>query len=122
MLTCSFEEGGKISLRHVTLTTLVIKNNQILLGKRGTYQGKPILEFGKWGPPGGYLERDENIAEAAKREVIEESGWEVTDLKLFRINDNPGRPKEDRQNVDFIFIANATKQIGKHDEEVQEIK
>ena len=32
------------------------------------------------------------------------------------------RPKEDRQNVDIIFIANAVKQTGKSDEEVSHLK
>ena len=67
MITCTFEEGGNASLRHVVLTTIVNRNNQILLGKRGTYNGKPISEYGKWGPPGGFLERDETIAQAAAR-------------------------------------------------------
>ena len=53
---------------------------------------------------------------------MEESGWEINDLKLFRINDNPNRPMEDRQNVDIIFIANAVKQTGKSDEEVSHLK
>ena len=122
MITCTFEEGGNASLRHVVLTTIVNRNNQILLGKRGTYNGKPISEYGKWGPPGGFLERDETIAQAAAREVLEESGWTIKNLKLFRINDNPNRPAEDRQNVDFIYLAEGVKKIGNHDEEVQEQK
>ena len=41
---------------------------------------------------------------------------------FFRINDNPNRPMEDRQNVDIIFIANAVKQAGKSDEEVSRLQ
>jgi len=122
VITCTFEDGGDTSLRHVVLTTIVIKNNQILLGKRGKYNGKPIYEYGKWGPPGGFLERNETIVQAATREVLEESGWTIKNLKLFRINDNPNRPAEDRQNVDFIYLADAVKKIGEPDEEVQEAK
>ncbi|MCR4276863.1 MAG: NUDIX domain-containing protein [Candidatus Roizmanbacteria bacterium] len=122
MITCSFENGDKTSLRHVTVNAIVVKNDQILFGKRGTFAGKPILESGKWGLLGGFFGRDENLTEAVKREVMEESGWEIDNLKLFRINDNPNRPKEDRQNVDIIFIANAVKQIKTSDEEVSKLQ
>lgn len=122
MLTCFFENKGKVFLRHVTVNAIVIKDNQILLGKRGLFKGKPIPEFGKWGLLGGYLNRDENLTQAIKREVMEESGWEVDDIVLFRIIDNPNRPKEDKQNVDMIFLAKATKQVKNSDEEVTKLQ
>ncbi len=122
MITCTFENNNKALLRHVTINAIVIKNDQVLLGKRGTLNGKPISESGKWGLLGGFFGRDENLIQAVKREVMEESGWEIGDLKLFRINDNPNRPKEDRQNVDIIFIADAVKQTGKSDEEVSHLQ
>ena len=43
-------------------------------------------------------------------------------IKLFIINDNPNRPREDRQNVDIIFIANAVTQTGVSDEEVSHLQ
>lgn len=122
MLTCFFENKGKALLRHVTVNAIVIKDNQILLGKRGMFNGKPIPEFGKWGLLGGYLDRDENLVQAIKREVMEESGWEIDDVVFFRINDNPNRPKDDTQNVDMIFIAKALKQISTSDEEVSKLQ
>jgi len=122
MINCTFENGNKASLRHITISTIVIKENKILLGKRGTFQGKPILESGKWGLLGGFLDRDETFIQAVKREVMEESGYEIGNVKLLKINDNPNRPKEDRQNVDIIFFAEAIKQIGESDEEVKELK
>jgi 8-oxo-dGTP diphosphatase len=122
MISCVFENGNKTSLRHVTVNTIVVKDNKVLLGKRGTLNGKPISESGKWGLLGGFFDRDENLVQAAKREVMEESGWEINNLKLFKINGNPRRPKEDRQNVDIIFIADAVRQIKSSDEEVKELK
>ena len=121
MITCTFENNNKALLRHVTVNAIVVKDNQVLLGKRGTFNGKPILESGKWGLLGGFFGRDENLIEAVKREVMEESGWEIKDLKLFRINDKPNRPKEDRQNVDIIFITNVIKQTKTSDEEVSQL-
>lgn len=122
MITCNFEDNGKASLRHVTVDAIVIKDHKVLLGKRGTFNSKPLLEFGKWSLLGGYFGRDENLIQAVKREVLEESGWEIDNLQLLRINDNPKRPKEDRQNVDIVFIAEAVKQIKKSNEEVTRLE
>lgn len=122
MITCKFENNHQTSLRHVTVDLLLLKDNQILLGKRGYFNGKPLSEFGKWGLIGGYAERDENLAATARREAMEESGWTIANLQLFRINDNPNRPKEDRQNIDLIFIAQAIKQTGQSDSEVSELR
>ena len=76
-----------------------------------------------WHIPGGIRDTlSEPLQQTAVREVMEETGWEIDDLVLFRINDNPGRPKEDRQNIDFIFIAKAINRTGSHDDEVREVK
>jgi len=122
MITCFFENGNKALLRHVTVNAIVVKNNRVLFGKRGTFKGKPISEAGKWGLLGGYFGRDENLIEAVRREVMEESGWEIENIRLLRINDSPNRPQEDKQNVDLVFFASAVRQTGRSDEEVQELK
>lgn len=122
MITCTFEDGGSAKLRHITVNALVIRDKKILLGKRGTFKGKPMLESGKWALLGGFFNRDEFLEEAVKREVMEESGWEIDELLLFRINDNPDRPKEDRQNVDIIFIAHAKDKVQGTDEEVTNLE
>lgn len=122
MIICIFENGDKANLRHVCVQAIVIKKNKVLLGKRGTYKGKKISEFGKWGLIGGFLDRDETLKEGIKREALEEAGFEIDNLTLFRINDNPDRPAEDKQNLDIIFLANAVKKVGDSDEEVTELK
>lgn len=109
MINCIFENGGKGSLRHVTVVAVVKnKEGKILLTKRAPN----LLRGGKWTVPGGFLDRDETTFEGVKREIKEETGLDASDLKLFRINDS-NRPKEDRQNVDFIFIANVDGQLKK---------
>jgi len=122
MINCHFENGNEASLRHVTVNAIIIKNDKVLLGKRGTYNGKPILESGKWGLVGGFFDRDETLIEAIKREVMEESGCKISNLKLFIINDSPNSTKEDRQNVDIVFIASVVDQIPSDTEEVTELK
>lgn len=124
MITCTFEDNNVASrgLRHITTSIIVQKEGKVLFGKRGTYNGKPILEHGKWGLPGGFFDRDETLIEAVKREIMEETGWEIGEPLLFRIVDYPDRPKEDRQNVDFVFVAEAISRTGGSDEEVTELK
>lgn len=122
MITCEFENGNKAKLRHAVVDTIVIREHKILLGKRGTLNGKPLLESGKWSLLGGYVNRDEDLSEATKREVMEEAGLKISNLKLICINDNPNRPAEDRQNISFVFVAEAIDNIGENDEEVSELQ
>lgn len=111
MITCAFEDGNQALLRHVVVDTIVCKDDQILLVKR---TGK-LLEGGKWGLVGGFVERDETIAQAVAREVHEETGWQIKELTLLRIKDDPNRPKEDRQNVAFVYFCTATEKTGEPD-------
>jgi ADP-ribose pyrophosphatase YjhB (NUDIX family) len=120
MITCTFENGNIASpgLRHVTVNAIVLKDGKVLLGLRKAVPGLTMLETGKWALIGGFFDHGENLVQAVRREVMEESGWEIDNISLFRINDKPDRPKEDRQNVDMIFTCNAVKQVGSHDKEV----
>ena len=118
MITCTFEEGQKTSLRHAVVDAVVIKDSQILLVKR---TGK-LLEGGKWALAGGFVERDETVSQAAKREILEETGWTTKDLYVLMINSNPNRPKEDRQNISFVFACTADEKTGQSDWESDEVK
>ncbi len=111
MITCTFENGLQNSLRHVTVDCLVLRDGQILLAKRAD----GMLEANKWCLPGGFAERNETTAETARREVLEETGWSISNLTLLSINDSPTRPGEDRQNIDFIYFTDAQKQVAKRD-------
>ncbi|KXK12244.1 MAG: Bifunctional NMN adenylyltransferase/Nudix hydrolase [Microgenomates bacterium OLB23] len=119
MITCEFEDGGKGKLRHVTVNAVVVKDGKILLGKRGTLaNGKPLLEAGKWSLLGGFMGRDETLVEGLRREIMEESGWNVGDFTLLHIKDNPDRSGEERQNIEFVFITKALDKTGESDCEV----
>ncbi len=118
MLTCIFEDGDKASFRHVVLHAIVEKDNKLLLEKRAG----DILETGKWALPGGFLDRDETAAQGILRELKEETGWAGEVVNLFRINTNPNRPKEDRQNVAFDFIIKPLRQVTKPDEESSKVE
>lgn len=122
MITCKYQNGNTTSLRHVVTGVILIKNGKILLEKRGTYNGKPILESGKWAIIGGYLDRDETTKEGVVRETREETGYKIKNLKLLHINDNPDRPGEDNQNVAFVYIASPISNTSVDTEEVLETK
>lgn len=118
MIECQFENGRKASLRHVTVGAIVVNDkNEALLVKRATTH-----RFGKYSIPGGFLGRDENAKQATIRELKEETGYDGETILLFRINDNPGRPKEDRQNVDILYVARVTGGKPTLNREVSEIK
>ncbi len=120
MINCAFEDGGKASLRHVTIGAIVVnrERTQILLGKRAL----KISNGGKYNLFGGFLGRDENTEQAILREIKEESGYVGKIISLFRVNESPKRPQEDRQNVDFAYIVEAQEKTGDKDWESTEIK
>lgn len=118
MITCTFEDGGKAKLRHVVVHAIVEKDNCLLLEKRAG----PILETGKWGLPAGFIERDETLTQCILRELKEETGWIGEIVTLFRINSNPNRPKEDRQNIAVEFIVKPIKKVGEKDWESSKVE
>ena len=103
MINCQFENGNKANLRHVTVDAIVLSRDktQILLAKRA--EGTP--DAGKWCLPGGYMERDETTKQTAERETLEETGYEITDIKFLAFNDNPQRVGGESQNVNFLYTA-----------------
>ena len=118
MITCRFENGKDTSLRHIVVHAIVERCGRILLVKRIP----DIMEGGKWGLPGGFLDRDETLAQGVLRELAEETGWEGEVLSLFRINSNPARPGEDRQNVGFDFIVRPIRKSGTKDDESTKVE
>lgn len=55
--------------KHFCVTVYIIKKNKVLLIDH--------KKLGKWLPPGGHVETNESPADAAKREVREETGLEI---------------------------------------------
>lgn len=69
---------------------MVLKDGRVLLGKRKGSHGE-----GEYAFPGGHLEYMESFEDCAKREVKEECGIEI-------------------KNIRFQFLANVTKYAPKH--------
>jgi ADP-ribose pyrophosphatase YjhB (NUDIX family) len=113
MIHCFFESGARALLRHVVVHAVAEKDGALLLVRRASH----LIEGGKWGLPGGFLDRDESLGEAALRELREETGWEGKVTGLLRVNSRPNRPHEDRQNVAFDFIITPLRKVGEPDAE-----
>jgi len=60
----------------VGIAVMVVKDNRVLLGKRKNAHGS-----GTWAFPGGHLEFNESIETCAKREVLEETGIQIKNLR-----------------------------------------
>lgn len=69
---------------------MILKDGKVLLGKRKGSHGEGEFAF-----PGGHLEYMESFADCVKRELAEECGIEV-------------------KNIRFQFVANVTKYAPKH--------
>jgi 8-oxo-dGTP pyrophosphatase MutT (NUDIX family) len=102
--------------RQFTATVYIFQNQKVLLHLH--------KKLGKWLPPGGHLELNETPPEAARREVLEETGLEIEfieqeNLKIDGYNaKNFERPflcllenvpaykdKPAHQHMDFIYLA-----------------
>ncbi len=61
-----------VNPRLVVTALPVNERGEVMLIKRGIAPG-----YGRWAQPGGFLEIDETVGEAATRETLEETGLEV---------------------------------------------
>ncbi|WP_405710592.1 MULTISPECIES: NUDIX hydrolase [unclassified Streptomyces] len=69
-------------------------------------------DTGGWGLPGGFMDPGESLEETARREVMEEVGLEVDELKLMNVFSGPEQyyqyPNGDRVfNLTAVYTATA---------------
>lgn len=86
----------------VGIGVMLMKDNKILLGKRHTDPTKADSELhgeGTWTMPGGKLEFGESFEEGAKREVYEETGIQLNEVKIVCVNNDKN------QSAHFITIG-----------------
>lgn len=102
--------------RQFTATVYIFHQNQVLLHKHE--------KLGKWLPPGGHLEPNETPSEAARREVLEETGLEIVFIEqenikisaynavsierpfLCLLENIPAHKNQPpHQHIDFIYLA-----------------
>ena len=89
----------KYKIRATTTDALIIRNNKILLIKRKNNPSK-----GWWALPGGYVDFNESVEQACKREVKEETGLYAKNIRLLGVYSSPKR--DPRQTVTIAYIVN----------------
>ncbi|MBE0502446.1 MAG: NUDIX hydrolase [Desulfuromonadales bacterium] len=80
-----------------TVDIIIRSGNEIILIKR---RNPP---YG-WALPGGFVDYGESLECAAKRETLEETGLELTDLKQFRAYSDPERDPR-QHTISYVFTA-----------------
>jgi ADP-ribose pyrophosphatase YjhB (NUDIX family) len=94
---------GHAPLMMVGAATLVVDGQgRLLLMKRS--------DNGCWAPPGGAVELGEQVEQAARREVLEETGLTLGDLELFGVFSGPEffyrYPNGDEvHNITIVYLA-----------------
>jgi len=81
---------------------MLIKEGKILLGRRHADPNKADSELhgeGTWTMPGGKLEFGESFEDGAKREVYEETGLQLDDVKVICMNNDKN------EYVHFVTIG-----------------
>ena len=77
------------NIPRVGIGVFIFKNGKFLMGKRKGAHGE-----GSWSVPGGNLDFGETIENGAKREVKEETGVTISDLKIVGVTNDIFRKDE----------------------------
>ena len=65
-----------------------------------------------WALPGGFMEMEESLEEAARRELLEETGIHAGELIRFDTYDTPGRDPRGR-TITQVFVMIWKKEMGR---------
>lgn len=97
----------------VGVAVILIEDEKILLGKRaGSYKGL-------WCIPCGYVEYDEEVHEAARREYEEETGLKTDHLQIYRVYSNFHNKRQ--HTVGLWFTGQKISGIPKAGDDLKEI-
>lgn len=83
----------------VGVSIIIKKDHKVLVGKRKNIRGN-----GTWAFPGGHLEFRESFEKCIKREVMEETGIKIKNIK-FQTLTNDIHPKEKTHYVTLFFTS-----------------
>lgn len=89
---------GQYYDRHLVVNGVIIRDGKVLLIRRGNEPEKGLMAL-----PGGYVDWDETVEEAMVREIEEETGIKTQIDYVLGIYSDPGREKNDKQNIAISF-------------------
>jgi 8-oxo-dGTP diphosphatase len=78
---------------------MILRNGKVLLGRRNSSHGA-----GEWCFPGGHLEFNESLFDCARREVDEETGIKISNLKKGSYTEDIFE-KEGKHYITIFIIA-----------------
>jgi ADP-ribose pyrophosphatase YjhB (NUDIX family) len=78
---------------------IIFHGDAVLLVKRGR---APL--FGQWSLPGGAVETGETLDEAVRREILEETGLTLGDVRQFEIFERIMRDDEGRAEYHYVLV------------------
>jgi 8-oxo-dGTP diphosphatase len=88
---------------HVGMGVLVMRRGRVLLGRRRGSHSE-----GYYAAPGGHIEFGESFEQAARREVGEETGLEIAELRLLSVGNYVFRRQDgERHYIDVDFVCEA---------------
>jgi len=87
----------------LSVSAMVWRGRKILLMRRS--------DNGHWGLPGGFVEVGESVADAARREVAEETGWSVEIGRLIGVYSDPKTQVVDYRQPDGARLDSVAEQV-----------
>ncbi len=92
------------------------KEGKILLMKRAGAYGKD-----SWAPPGGHVEFGETASETARRETKEETGIDITNIKVLGITEDINEAESNHYITIWVKGDQSGGELKKSDREFSEI-
>ena len=91
---------ARFNSRHSTAEVIIVYKNEILLQKRARNP-----QQGWWCIPGGYVDWNETVEQAAIREVKEETGTKLNKINFLGVYSDINRDLDGRQNIAHCFFS-----------------
>jgi ADP-ribose pyrophosphatase YjhB (NUDIX family) len=98
---------------------VIIEGEQVLLVKRAS---EPLR--GQWSLPGGLVETGERLAEAVRREMLEETGLHVRVEKMLKIVERITRDEQRRVRFHYVladFLCRTERGVARAGSDVSEV-